>query len=80
MDDLVNLRNRIDSIDEEIMRLIEKRFHITNQVGLYKRSNGIKVNHPSREDEILEKCKKYNYSIELTEIYKKMFDLSKKNQ
>ncbi|XMB86903.1 chorismate mutase [Mycoplasmatota bacterium WC44] len=80
MDALIKLRNQIDSVDEEIMSLLEKRFRITNEVGIYKKNNMIQVNHSNREDDILSKCVNFNYQEELKEIYLKIFEVSKNQQ
>lgn len=80
MDGLVKFRKQIDSIDNEIMNLIEKRFIVTNKVGIYKNNLGIQVNHSNREEDILNKCNEFKYSKEIKDIYKKIFTLSKNQQ
>lgn len=77
---LDDLRKEIDIIDEKLMNLLDKRFKLTNEVGKYKLLNEVKLTHSSRENDILEKTKKFNYSAEISEVYLDMFKTSKKYQ
>ena len=52
---LGELRQRIDNIDTEILTLFELRMDTVKQVAEYKLDNDMKVLHPEREDEILDK-------------------------
>ena len=51
--DLTELREQIDGIDEEIVRLYEQRMEISRQVAEYKTANGKKVLDKQREAEKL---------------------------
>ena len=53
--DIKKLRNEIDSIDDELVRLFEKRMTIASKVAEYKRENGIAVSDRSREREVMNK-------------------------
>ena len=48
-------RNEIDSIDEEIIKLYEKRMEIVKEVINYKLDNNIEILDTSREEKMLNK-------------------------
>ena len=54
MADLMELRDQIDVIDREMVRLFEERMDICRQVAEYKIANGKKVLDRAREQEKLE--------------------------
>lgn len=54
--DLNELRNEINQIDDEILRLFLRRMDLSRQVADYKRANGLPIYHPQREQEILKKA------------------------
>lgn len=49
---LVELRKQIDTIDDSILDLLEKRMKITDEVGDYKRQNNITILQKGREEEL----------------------------
>ena len=51
--DLNELRNEINSIDEEILSLFLRRMDITSQVADYKKAHDLPIYQPQREREIL---------------------------
>ncbi len=55
MRDLLELRDEIDEIDEQIVKLYEKRMKIAEEVAEYKIHTGKKVFDKKREDEKLAK-------------------------
>ena len=55
MEDLMKLRESIDEIDSEIVRLYKERMEISKHVAEYKITTGKKVFDKAREDEKLEK-------------------------
>ncbi|MBN2251517.1 MAG: chorismate mutase [Candidatus Altiarchaeota archaeon] len=54
-EELRKLRNEIDSTDERILALIEKRVGIARRIGEIKKEKGLDIEDPEREKEILEK-------------------------
>ena len=60
--DLNELRGRIDSIDEQIIRLYEERMDVCRQVAEYKIENGKKVYDRVREEEKLAKARSMAHS------------------
>lgn len=51
---LDELRKNIDEIDDQLLKLFEKRMEITHQVAQYKIENGLKVFQSEREKSIIE--------------------------
>lgn len=52
--DLLDLRNEIDKLDDELVPLLLKRMDISRQVAEYKVKNGIPVLNEKREQEVLD--------------------------
>lgn len=52
--DLLDLRNEIDELDDELVPLLLKRMDISRRVAEYKVANGIPVLNEKREQEVLE--------------------------
>lgn len=57
MNKLQNLRNKIDNIDKDIVKLIEKRMKISYEIGQYKKENNIPIFDEKREKEVLDRKK-----------------------
>lgn len=55
--DLLDLRNKIDDIDEQLIPLLKKRMNISKQVAEYKVKRGLPVLNEQREREILDSVK-----------------------
>ncbi|MDR0984696.1 MAG: chorismate mutase [Ruminococcus sp.] len=53
--ELTDLRNKIDAIDEEILRLFRERMDVSSSVAEYKRTNNLPVFDAERENEVLKK-------------------------
>ena len=51
--DIKDLRNEIDQIDDELVRLFVKRMNVSAQVADYKKANHMPILVPAREREIL---------------------------
>jgi len=51
---LNNFREKIDKIDEELLRLFSERMSVSRQVALYKKEHGLPVLNADREREILD--------------------------
>ena len=81
--ELKDLRNQIDSIDNELVRLFTKRMEISAKVADYKKANNMAIHVPAREREILQEVAKKagpdmdNYSRVL---YSMIFELSRSYQ
>ena len=53
--ELNELRNEINQIDDELLKLFLRRMEVTDQVADYKREHGLPVYQPQREREVLKK-------------------------
>ena len=51
--ELNELRNEINQIDDEILKLFLRRMEVTDQVADYKRQHDLPIYQPQREREIL---------------------------
>lgn len=84
MDKLDKLREEIDQIDDELIRLLEERMAIVDEVVRFKREHDKDIYDKDREHEIIEKLKKKinNKKIEpiIIEMFEIMMDLSKQYQ
>lgn len=52
---LDDVRNRIDSIDTELLRLLNERAEMVHEVGEIKKANGLEFYAPEREESLLRK-------------------------
>ena len=81
--ELKELRNQIDAIDDELVRLFVKRMEVSAQVADYKKEKNLPIHVPSREREILQEVANKagqgmeNYSRVL---YSMIFELSRSYQ
>ena len=81
--ELKDLRNQIDEIDDELVKLFVKRMNISAQVADYKKANNLPIYVPAREREILQDVAEKagsdmaNYARVL---YSMLFELSRSYQ
>ncbi len=82
--DLVNLREQIDRIDEQIVSLYEKRMEVSKQVAEYKIETGKKVFDKQREIEKIAKVKALTHSefnsYGIEELFEQIMSMSRKLQ
>jgi isochorismate pyruvate lyase len=52
---LTDIRREIDSIDDQIVDLLARRFALAPQVIAYKKANGLPVVIPERVDEVIQR-------------------------
>ena len=55
--DLDSIRQEIDQIDDQIVKLLEERMHLVEGVVAYKKSSGKPILDSKREEVIFEKVK-----------------------
>ncbi|PVU76349.1 chorismate mutase [Acidianus hospitalis] len=55
MSELEDLRKEIEEIDENIIKLLSKRFQISQQIGKIKKEKGIPITDENRESKVKEK-------------------------
>ena len=80
---LIGLRKEIDKIDDKLIGLLESRMACAGEVAAYKKDNGLPVNMPERENEIIRKIKdsvQEKYFENIKKIYIEIMAQSKKNQ
>lgn len=65
-DDLNNLRAQINSLDDQLLELLNKRMDVVREVGKLKKLNGAVIYRPEREKHILDRLKQANKGL-LTE-------------
>lgn len=53
--DLNEYRNQIDSIDEQIIKLIHQRYKIVEKIWIYKKQNNIPILQKWRWEDLLKK-------------------------
>ena len=82
--DLNEVRNRIDLIDDQLVKLLEERLHIVKEVALFKKRTGKKIFDEMREKEVVAKNLKKVQNEELKHyieiIFKDIMDSSKEYQ
>lgn len=75
-DALADLRNKIDKIDDLVIQKLAERMKIVEQIGNYKKDNGITILQVNRWDEILQKRSNYGKALNLNpEFTEKLLEL-----
>ncbi len=79
---LVQMRKRIDQIDEKIVSLLKERIEIAKEVGRYKRERGMKIEDAQREKEVLKRVSELapEMSSFIQDVYKRIILESKRAQ
>lgn len=71
--ELNKARTEINNIDKEIVKLLEKRFVLVNEIGRYKRMQDLPLYDEAREKQVVEFCtnalENKEYSKYLDDIY-----------
>ena len=57
---LLDLRNKLDNIDNKLLELINERMHIVHQVGALKAKSGGAIYRPEQEKAIIDRLEKIN--------------------
>jgi chorismate mutase len=60
MDNIDDLRERIDSIDDELLRLFNERAKLALEIGRMKKSQGLPIHLPNREEQIIMRVQQEN--------------------
>lgn len=75
-DKLADLRDNIDKIDDLVIAKLAERMKIVEQIGNYKKDNGITILQVNRWDEILQKRTNYGKALNLNpEFTEKLLEL-----
>lgn len=81
--ELSELRNEIDEIDQELVRLFCQRMQVSAKVADYKKAAGSPIYHPQREQEILKQVARMagpELEVYAKELYSRIFELSRSYQ
>jgi chorismate mutase len=80
--DLDQLRREIDSVDQQILKLVHERVRLVMKVGEYKRERGMPVYDPSRERALLDRlCKAAEPPVDadtIRRIFERLVDESRR--
>jgi monofunctional chorismate mutase len=80
MDQIDVYRKQIDELDNQIMSLLDKRYHLSTKIGTLKQHLKKPVLDTSREKTILDKISNYSHSPQIEVIYKTIMEESRKLQ
>ena len=84
MNELENLRERIDTIDKELIALFEERMDVVNDIAEYKIKNNLPILNQNREDIVISKVKAIvknkDYTDSAIDFIKHIMEISKKFQ
>ena len=84
MNELENLREKIDAIDKEMIALFEKRMNVVADIAAYKIKNNLPVLNQNREDIVISKVKAIvknkDYTDSAIDFIKDIMEISKKFQ
>ena len=84
MNELENLRERIDTIDKELIALFEERMNVVNDIAKYKIKNNLPILNQNREDIVISKAKAIvknkEYTDSAIDFIKNIMEISKKYQ
>lgn len=83
MEELRELRKKIDEVDKELLALLLKRLELVDQVADVKKANNLPVFVPGREDEILDTLTADvdgKYASFVRDLFTSILDVSKRYQ
>ena len=83
MQELKNIRLEIDAIDDELVRLLQRRMDIVDRVAKVKRERGLPVFDAKRESEILDRVSMIvgeGHKAEVREVFSALFAASRSRQ
>jgi monofunctional chorismate mutase len=84
MKDISELRKEINALDVKLVEIFEARMRVALSIAEYKKENNMQVLNQSREEEVIENCKKHLCNKELDEylesFMKSLMDISKEYQ
>ncbi|MFZ2446818.1 MAG: prephenate dehydratase [Syntrophobacteraceae bacterium] len=79
--DLLKIRDDIDRVDSDLLRLLSKRMELATEVGRIKASKGLPLFHPEREELIFQRLAQMNpgplTEQSLRSIYREIFAASR---
>lgn len=75
MDALATIRKQLDTIDDQVMHLLDQRMKLSIEVGVIKQGVGIEAR--ARELEILAKANAFDMKDSIQAVYETIFQISK---
>jgi len=79
-----HLRQKIDSLDRRLVRMLNLRARAAQQIGRLKRSTNLPIYEPHRERVILENARRHNRGpltdLQLTRIYRRIIQAMRELQ
>ena len=82
--DIADWRKKIDSLDEDIVRLLSERAAAAVAIGEAKRTTGAPIYEPNREREVYEHVRAANpgplTSLQVQDIYERIMDVMRSLQ
>ncbi len=77
------MREEFDEIDKKLVDLLERRFELSEKIGVYKKGRNIKVEDRTREGQVLQNIARLSTNgcgENILQIYRTILDESKKVQ
>lgn len=82
--DIADWRKKIDEIDLKLVKLLNERARMAQEIGRLKRDTQMPIYEPEREKTILENVRRQNHgplpNEELVRIFERMIDVMRKLQ
>lgn len=83
--EIEKIREKIDSIDKQLIDLISERLNYSEKIAEYKKKNNLEIEQPKREEELLQEKKilgkEKNLTPEFAEkLFRELIEESKKRQ
>ncbi len=75
MNDIKDIREKINEIDSELTKLYEKRMDLVKDVAEYKKLNNKPIYNPDREAEVISQNLKFLSNQDLADYYKEFIQL-----
>lgn len=67
MNPLENFRTEIDKIDEQLIKLLAKRYSVCEKVAIYKKAHNISMMQPERIKEVINRAIKLGKNYHISE-------------
>lgn len=74
------IRKNIDSIDQQIMKLLNERFNYTTKMADLKARTNDEIHDPEREKNILQKTDAFSNARQIANVYQSIMNISKEMQ
>lgn len=71
---LAECRARVDAVDRKLLALLNERTEIVEEIGRIKRSAGMAIYEPAREEEVFRNVQEHNAGPLTSEAVKRVFE------